>query len=98
MMDVLHNIGDAMEWLKRGERAARRGWNGKDMWIALSPGHPALPANNFWSKGGREYAEAMGGTAEVLPSFIMKTADGKIQPGWSPSQADCLANDWFVLI
>ncbi len=30
-----HNMGDAIELLKRGERVARRGWNGKDMYLEL---------------------------------------------------------------
>jgi len=29
------NFGQALEALKRGERVAREGWNGKGMWLAL---------------------------------------------------------------
>lgn len=29
------NFGDAIEMLKQGERVARKGWNGKGMWLAL---------------------------------------------------------------
>ena len=30
------------------------------------------------------------------PFFIMKTAQGHLQPGWLASQADMLAEDWEV--
>lgn len=29
------SFGDALERLKDGYRVARKGWNGKDMWLAL---------------------------------------------------------------
>lgn len=29
------NFGQALEALKRGEKVARVGWNGKGMWLAL---------------------------------------------------------------
>ena len=29
------NFGGALKALKRGERVARRGWNGRGMWLAL---------------------------------------------------------------
>lgn len=29
------NFGCALAWLKGGKRAARKGWNGKDMWLEL---------------------------------------------------------------
>lgn len=28
-------FGQAIEALRRGERTARKGWNGKNMWLAL---------------------------------------------------------------
>lgn len=30
------------------------------------------------------------------PTFVMRTALGKFQPGWVPSQADMLATDWSI--
>jgi hypothetical protein len=91
-------IGEAVKWLKRGERVARVGWNGKDMWLSFSPGSAALPAENFWSPANRKFAETQpGGCAPVLPCITMKTATGEILMGWLASQTDLLADDWVVL-
>ena len=38
------------------------------------------------------------GDLHVKAYFAMWTADGEWQPGWVPSQADMLANDWREVI
>lgn len=94
------NFGHAIEAMKRGAKVARAGWNGKGMWIVLSNTPAAfrsVPADNFWSDHGRDFAMSQGGYAEVLPCFLMKTADDKILQGWLASQTDMLAEDWVVL-
>lgn len=90
-------FGDAIRLLKQGKKLQRAGWNGKNMWIALSPGSSALPAENFWAGPNREFAEKNGGAADVLPNITMKTADNKILPGWLASQTDMLSEDWQVV-
>lgn len=92
---MIDDFGTAIAGMMAGERWARRGWSGKDMWVTFSPGHVALPAHYFWADANRRYAESQGGTAEVLPCFTMKTADGKILMGWLASQTDMAADDWF---
>jgi hypothetical protein len=92
-------FGQAIEALKDGNRIARDGWNGKSMWLALSgplKGH-TISAEQFWSSNNREYAEASGGSATVLPCITMKTATGEILMGWLASQTDMLAEDWCVV-
>jgi len=91
------DFGEALKALKAGSRVARRGWNGRGMWVALSPGNLALPADKFWAGPNRTYAEQQGGTAHVLPSISLKTATGEIQMGWLASQADMLGEDWEIL-
>lgn len=91
------NIGEAVAALKAGERVARAGWNGKNMWLAYSPGNAALPAEKFWAGANRVYAEGNGGRATVLPCITMKTATGEILMGWLASQTDLLADDWQVV-
>lgn len=91
------DFGLALCALRKGKRVARSGWNGKAMWLALSPGSQALPAEKFWAGPNREYAEQNGGTADVLPCITMKTADGKILMGWLASQSDVLAEDWEIV-
>lgn len=87
----------ALLGLQAGERLQREGWNGKNMWIALGAGSTAHPADKFWNPHARQFAESNGGTATVDSYFIMKTAQGTIQMGWVPSQADMLASDWQTL-
>jgi Protein of unknown function (DUF2829) len=91
------NIGEAVQALRRGNRVARTGWNGKGMWLAYSPGVSALPAENFWAIPNAEYAASNGGTARVLPCITMKTATGEILMGWLASQTDLLADDWEIV-
>ena len=91
------SFGQALRFAQKGHRVARKGWNGKGMWIAYSPGSPGLPWENFWSPANKRFAQEMGGKAEVLPCMTMKTADNKILMGWLASQTDMLAHDWEVV-
>jgi len=91
------DFGDALRALKAGKRVARQGWNGRGMWLAMSPGVKALPADKFWAGPNREHAEKCGGVADVLPCLTMKTATGEIVMGWLASQSDMLADDWVVV-
>jgi hypothetical protein len=91
------SFGQALQAIKDGHRVTRSGWNGKNMWLAYSPGSEALPASGFWSPANKEFAEENGGTAEVLPCITMKTADNKILMGWLASQTDMIATDWTII-
>lgn len=91
-----YGFDEAIRQMKNGEKVRRSGWNGKGMWICLGAGTEALPADKFWNKHSRAFAESLGGWADVLPYFIMKTADDKILMGWLASQSDMVAEDWEV--
>lgn len=91
------DIGEAVQAMRDGKCVAREGWNGKGMWLALSPGCFALPVEKFWAEPNRAYAKANGGEAEVLPSITMRTASGAILMGWLASQTDLLADDWMIV-
>ena len=90
-------FGMAIEAMKQGHKVARAGWNGKGMWISVSPGSQALPADKFWNPNNRAFAESKGGTADVEPTITMKTARDTIQMGWSPTVSDALAEDWYLV-
>lgn len=92
-------FGLAIERLKDGNKVARRGWNGKGMWLALSGPLQGreIAFENFWSKPCSEHARQNGGSAVVLPCINMKTAGGEILMGWLASQSDMLAEDWEVV-
>jgi len=91
-----NTIGWAIKQMQNGARVRRAGWNGKGMWLAYSPGAQSLPAELFWAGPNREYAEKIGGVADVLPCITMKTATGEILMGWLASQSDLLATDWEI--
>ena len=77
-------FGLAIEALKHGERVARNGWNGKDMWLMLVP-------TDLADKVAFQYA-----ALDALPWIGMKTADEKFVP-WLASQTDMLAEDWMIV-
>lgn len=89
------DFSDALRQLKGGARICRAGWNGKGMWLCLSPGGE-IPAGDFWAAPNKAFAVQNGGSAVVLPYITMKTADNCIVP-WLASQTDVLAEDWLVL-
>lgn len=91
------SFGLAIEALKRGERVARDGWNGKGMWLVLVPGTPEAILRE-----GTPYANALRQPlCEILPHIDMWTvnAGGRraMLPGWLASQSDMLADDWSVV-
>lgn len=92
-------FGMAIEAMKRGKKVARKGWNGKGMWlcIPLVEGPNEIPATGIWGKPNAEYAEQNGGTVKVMPYITMKAADGSIVMGWLASQTDMLAEDWTIV-
>ena len=92
------DFGDAIRAMKLGQRVARAGWNGKNMWVTLScPDTKDVPTAAFWNQHNAQHARDMGGTAKVLPSITMKTATNEILMGWLASQTDMLATDWQLV-
>jgi hypothetical protein len=90
-------FGLAIEAMKRGRKVARKGWNGKSMWIAVGGQPVDLKAEGFWNPHAKQHAIDNGGSATVLPYIIFKTATNEILMGWLASQTDMLAEDWMVV-
>ena len=92
-------FGMAIEAMKRGKKVARRGWNGKGMWLCvpLCDGPTEIPATRVWGKPNAEYAERNGGMVKIMPYVTMKAADGSIVMGWLASQTDMLSEDWCIV-
>lgn len=85
------NIGHAVDMLKRGYKVARKGWNGKGMFLYY------IPENRYTAI--TPIAKSFMGEDEKVPyaAYVaMKTADNKVVP-WVCSQTDLLAEDWVVL-
>jgi hypothetical protein len=88
------DFGTAIKALKEGHKVARKGWNGRGMWIVLMP---ALYLESGLVNGRTSKHLGEGVDLDSQPYIAMFTADKKWQPGWTPSTADVLAEDWIVL-
>lgn len=83
------SFGFALEAMKNGERVARCGWNGKNMYVFLA--HEP----DFVTDADISAYEDM--EVEVSDVLVMKTAQDSFQLGWLASQADMLADDWYIV-
>lgn len=82
----------ALTRVRAGGRIARKGWNGKGMFLVLVPGSEGLTVDE-----GRPLAKAgvtVGTKFNYLPHIDMRTAQGDFVP-WLASQTDLLARDWY---
>lgn len=90
-------FGHALEALKGGAKIARKGWNGKSMFLFLLPAG-IIPKTAIHDPKLREVLENSGSDHfEALGSIRMKTADNKILTGWLASQTDMLSDDWVIV-
>lgn len=78
------SFGEAIKYLKRGFKVARKGWNGKKQYIQLATGI----SYTFDGEVINCEHEAIGNKA------IAFVGTSGIQMGWLASQADMLAEDW----
>lgn len=81
-------FGQALEAVKQGQKIARKGWNGKNMFVFLRHGRMIT---------GVDSDSPMGGDFESLPHLCMRSADGKCVVGWLASQTDMLSDDWETI-
>lgn len=96
------NFGLALEALKSGKKIARKGWNGKGMFLFLLPAkevHKSVVFDEMLIEAMNEQVER--DTFEYLPSIQMWTTDSNgrkgVLTGWLASQTDMLSNDWVIL-
>lgn len=94
------DFGKALEALKAGKKVARKGWNGKGMFLWLKP---ATEIKSDWCKDPmlKELVDANGGTLTALGTICMYTTDSTgrkaVLTGWLASQSDMLLEDWEIL-
>ena len=81
-------FGLAIEAMKQGKKAARAGWNGKKQYIEL-----ASNISYQTPEGCIVNCEhnAIGNCAIVF------VGTSGVQMGWLASQADMLAEDWYIV-
>ena len=94
------DFGDAIRALKAGKMVARKGWNGKGMWLAMTPGStfPAVHARPGHAAKHRADEVGKDGDIVLLPHIDMRAADGSMVIGWLASQTDMLAEDWVEVV
>lgn len=91
------DFGDAIRAMKKGHRLARKGWNGRGMWVIHVPG-----TEQAYLSSGTVYREAVREEhCNILPHIDMWTTDSTgrraMLPGWLASQSDMLAEDWEIV-
>ncbi len=83
------NFGKALEAVKEGKRIARKGWNGKGMYVYY------IPANSY--KACTEVArKEFGDMVPYNPYFAIKNVNNTVST-WVPSVNDCLSEDWYIV-
>lgn len=82
------NFGDAIAAIKAGNRCARKGWNGKKQYIELAVNISYVNSHNEVINANHL---AIGNCA------IAFVGTSGIQLGWLASQADMLAEDWYIV-
>lgn len=86
-----YDFSGVLKAIKNGCKAARRGWNGKGMFLFLVPGSTfnvnRPPLLGIYEEGTK---------IDYRPHIDMKTANGEIVP-WVASQSDILADDWYIV-
>lgn len=82
------NFGKALEEIKKGNKAKRKGWNGKNQYIELAT---AISYKNADNEIVNVEHDAIGNKA------IAFVGTSGVQMGWLASQADMLAEDWEVV-
>ena len=83
--EATFSFSDAIRYLKRGLKVARKGWNGKKQYIQLATGISYKSADGEIVNCEHE---AIGNMA------IAFIGTSGVQMGWLASQADMLAEDW----
>ena len=77
------DFSDALRKVKAGSKIARKGWNGKGMWVACEPVINKITNHDVTAKISH-------------PLLLIKNANGTFAT-WIPSITDIFAEDWEVL-
>ena len=80
------SFGDAIKYMKRGLKVARKGWNGKKQYIQLATGI------SYKTADGEIVNCEHDAIGNMAVAFVGTSG---VQMGWLASQADMLAEDWI---
>ena len=86
--EATFSFGEAIKYLKRGMKVARKGWNGKKQYIQLASG---ISYKTPYGEIVNCEHDAIGNMAVAF------VGTSGVQMGWLASQADMLAEDWIFV-
>lgn len=94
-------FGLAIEAAKKGFKIARKGWNGKNMFVVYMPPLYLPPFNtaDTTRKVNDRTAKWIGNDKplDCQPYLAMYNAQEQWIPGWLASQLDMLSEDWVIV-
>lgn len=94
-MTPLLDFSDALREIKAGKKFARKGWNGKNMFVVFQKGYPdGIPCN---LQTALAWGMNEGDNFICNPYLQIKNADGS-HSMWVPSIGDILADDWYEVV
>lgn len=83
-------FGLAIEAMKRGERVARAGWNGKGMFVYY------VPAASYPAQTGAAKSHFGEGSMVPYSAYMAIKSTNETVSTWVPSVNDALAEDWSI--
>lgn len=94
------NYGQAIEALKEGKLLARKGWNGKDMFvfkqIPTEIGLDIIPKMQSVPQAAKDIMIKTKTTLKYTNQLVIVQTDGRVD-SWVASASDTFAEDWFIL-
>lgn len=105
----LRDFGGALLAVKSGKLISRLGWNGKNMFVFQRPEDelsiqmvvdtvkslPKSVKDYYYYKSTFPFLESKQ-TVKFTSYLCLKSSDDSIVNGWTASQTDLLAEDWFI--
>lgn len=93
--EATFSFGEVIKYLKRGLKVARKGWNGKGMYLFL--GYDIqVTTDAILDEYGEKNPDGSY-DAIIWNCICMRTADKSIVVGWTASQTDMLSEDWVFV-
>lgn len=95
------NFGCAIEAAKKGNKIARKNWNGQNMFVVYMEPMQLPPYNTSGTdkKVNDRTAKFIGEDKPLncQAYFAMYNAQEQWIPGWAATQSDMLSDDWFIV-
>ena len=103
--DCTGTFGQAIGSLCHGKLVARKGWNGKGMFLFMRPFDSlddkfvidTMKSAPFNYKEWLKNHPSEDGRVLFREYICMKAADGSVVNGWLASQTDMLSDDWEIV-